>query len=143
MSVISPEAFNTLEAVIQREVKLLKLKNPRSSLNIKAKKLIQTLRDELDIITSVQSLIFENFSSLKELEQQEKERKAQQKVRDEQTQHISGLHKSVVESEESFNQPLHRIKVFNQIKKVLLRMTRSNGMISLSLVQGIIQDLRN
>lgn len=32
VSIISPEAFNTLEAVVQREVKKLKMKNPRDPL---------------------------------------------------------------------------------------------------------------
>jgi hypothetical protein len=35
---------------------------------------------------------------------------------------------------DDFNTPLHRINVFNQMKKILLRMTRSNGEISLCLL---------
>ena len=64
VSVISPEAFNTLEAVVLREVKTLKTKNPRDPLQIKTQTLIKILRDELEIITCVQSLIFDNFISL-------------------------------------------------------------------------------
>ena len=64
VSVISPEAFNTLEAVVLREVKMLKAKNPRDPLQMKTQKLIKILREELEIITCVQSLIFDNFISL-------------------------------------------------------------------------------
>ena len=36
VNVISPEAFNTLEAVVQREVKIRKMKNPRDLLMMKS-----------------------------------------------------------------------------------------------------------
>lgn len=36
VNVISPEAFNTLEAIVQREVKLMRMKNPRDPLEMKA-----------------------------------------------------------------------------------------------------------
>ena len=53
ISVISPEAFNTLEAIVQREVKLLKQKNPRDPLQMKSEILIKILRNELEIITCI------------------------------------------------------------------------------------------
>ena len=43
---------------------------------------------------------------------------------------------------EDFDAPLHRIKVFNILKNILLRMTRSNGLISLGLLNGLLQDIR-
>ena len=36
VNVISPEAFNTLEAVVQREVKIRKMKNPRDLMMMKS-----------------------------------------------------------------------------------------------------------
>jgi hypothetical protein len=46
-------------------------------------------------------------------------------------------------ADEDFNAPLARIQAFNKIKTTLLRMTRSNGYISLGLLEGILRDLRN
>ena len=66
---ISVEAFNTLEAVIQREVKLLKARNPRSLLQMKTQDLLKIMRNELEITTCIQSLIFGKFTSMKELEE--------------------------------------------------------------------------
>lgn len=53
VSIISPEGFNTLEAVVLREVKTLRTKNPRDPLQMKTQTLIKILRDELEIITCV------------------------------------------------------------------------------------------
>jgi len=33
--------------------------------------------------------------------------------------------------------------VFNEIKKILLRLRRTNGMINLTLLEGLIKELRN
>lgn len=110
---------------------------------MKAHDLIKTLRDELEITTCIQSLIYDNFCSLDDQERRAMNRKKEMKLWYEEAQNASGLIKSQVENEENFDSPLHRIKVFNQIKKVLLRMTRVNGMISLRLLDGILQDLRN
>ena len=66
---ISVEAFNTLEAVVQREVKLLKARNPRSLLQMKTQDLLKIMRNELEITTCIQSLIFGKFTSMKELEE--------------------------------------------------------------------------
>lgn len=66
---ISPEAFNTLEAVVQREVKQLKARNPRDPLQMKTQDLLKTLRTELEITTCIQSLIFGKFCSLREFEE--------------------------------------------------------------------------
>ena len=141
IGVISPEAFNTLEAVVQREVKTMKMKNPRDSLQIKSQKLIKILRNELEITTCIQSLIFGKFLSMKEQEQEEKRLKERLKDRDENAAN-SFAAKSYDSVAEDFNAPLHRIKVFNLIKKILLRLARQNGMISLSLLNGLLNDLR-
>ena len=53
VSVISPEAFNTLEAVVQREVKIRKIKNPRDPLMMKSQNLIKILRQEMEIPTCI------------------------------------------------------------------------------------------
>ena len=53
VSVISPEAFNTLEAVVQREVKIRKIKNPRDPLMMKSQNLIKILRQEMEITTFI------------------------------------------------------------------------------------------
>ena len=50
---ISPEAFNTLEAVVQREVKIRKMKNPRDLLMMKSQNLIKILRQEMEITTCI------------------------------------------------------------------------------------------
>lgn len=33
--------------------------------------------------------------------------------------------------------------MFNEIKKILLRLRRTNGMINLTLLEGLIKELRN
>lgn len=53
VNVISPEAFNTLEAVVQREVKIRKMKNPRDLLMMKSQNLIKILRQEMEITTCI------------------------------------------------------------------------------------------
>ena len=53
INVISPEAFNTLEAVVQREVKVRKIKNPRDPLMMKSQNLIKILRQEMEIPTCI------------------------------------------------------------------------------------------
>ena len=53
VNVISPEAFNTLEAVVQREVKVRKIKNPRDPLMMKSQNLIKILRQEMEIPTCI------------------------------------------------------------------------------------------
>jgi len=53
VSAISAEAFNTLEAVVQREVKRLKIQDLREPVNIQAHYLIKTLRTELEITTCI------------------------------------------------------------------------------------------
>lgn len=80
---ISAEAFNTLEAVVQREVKQLKARNPRDPLQMKTQDLLKILRTELEITTCIQSLIFGKFCSLKELEEQQAKQKADFKQQNE------------------------------------------------------------
>ncbi len=53
VNVISPEAFNTLEAVVQREVKVRKIKNARDPLMMKSQNLIKILRQEMEIPTCI------------------------------------------------------------------------------------------
>ena len=62
---ISIEAFNTLEAVVKREMRHPS-DNFQDPLLYKAKKLIKILRYELEISKCIQSLIFGRFSSMKE-----------------------------------------------------------------------------
>lgn len=50
---ISAEAFNTLEALVQREVKKLKARNPRDPLQMKTQDLLKILRNELEITTCI------------------------------------------------------------------------------------------
>jgi hypothetical protein len=61
---ISLEAFNTLEAVVKREMRHLS-ENPKDPLFFRTKKLIQILRNELEVSKCIQSLIFGRFSSMK------------------------------------------------------------------------------
>ncbi len=67
---ISTEAFNTLEAVVHREIKQLKARNSKDLLQMKTQELLRIIRNELEITTCIQSLIFGKFSSLRELEEQ-------------------------------------------------------------------------
>jgi hypothetical protein len=60
------EAFNTLEAVVQREIKQLKSVNPKDPLQVPTERLIKILRTELEIALCIQSLLFGKFLSLKE-----------------------------------------------------------------------------
>lgn len=76
MPTLTPEAFNTLEAVVQREIRYVKLVSQQAKW-ISSQKLIKTLREELEISTCIQSLIFGKFVSLKEAEEQEKNAKLQ------------------------------------------------------------------
>jgi len=61
---ISIEAFNTLEAVVKREMRHPS-DNFQDPMLYKAKKLIKIMRYELEISKCIQSLIFGRFSSMK------------------------------------------------------------------------------
>jgi len=137
---ISPEAFNTLEAVVKREIHRLKDTNFKHLLHMPTRDFIKILREELEIATCIQSLIFGKFLSLKDHEEAEIAHIQKQKYQEIYDQNLSTSRSSF---NLEFDTPLHRIKVFNQIKKILLRMTRQNGMISLTLLDGLLFDLRN
>jgi hypothetical protein len=51
--VISAEAFNTLEVVIQREIQLVKETNFKDSMHMPTRDLIKTIREELEISTCI------------------------------------------------------------------------------------------
>jgi ferredoxin-NADP reductase len=125
---ISLEAFNTLEAVVKREMKHLS-DNSHDPLFCRSTNLIKTLRDELEIAKCIQSLMFGRFSSMKQNTSSAPTKKKQASNRNEFKAFDLGVSASSVH--EDFNSPLHRIKVFNEIKKVLIAMTLQNGMISL------------
>ena len=119
------------------------MRNPRDSLLMKSQLLIKVIRDELEITTCIKSLIFGKFLSMKEQEEEEKNKLYMKKRREENISIKDELNSTQISiNDENFDAPLHRIKVFNQIKKILLRMTRHNGLISLGLLNGLLIDLR-
>ena len=107
---------------------------------MKTQDLLKIMRNELEITTCIQSLIFGKFTSMKELEEMQEKHKLDLQRQNENAANSSFVHSS--DFQNNFSQPLHRIQVFNQIKKILLRMTRQNGKISLGLLDGLMSDLR-
>jgi len=140
ISVISPEAFNTLEAVVLRELQFRHNTSKSDPNSVKAKKLIKIIRNELEISKCFQSLIFGRFTSLKEELKRDCTNEEEKRNNDETRAFSWGS--SIYDEQDDFCKPLHRIKVFNEIKKVLQRMKNLRGLISLPLLSGLINELR-
>lgn len=91
------------------------------------------IRKELEIVTCIRYLIFGKFLS------QNDQKSNLDKNADKRHKDIgSDLSLSI----DDFDKPLYRIKIYNLIKKIVLRMQRADKTIDLQHLSHLIQDIR-
>jgi len=133
IDIVSNEAFKTLEHTVKALILNIKQKDSRAPLTIKGTDFVKTVREELEISTAIQYLVFGRFLSMEAKQKEDTEDRERRKAMGEDVE---------VDSLVDYSSPLHRIQVFNLIKKIILRSCKSTGEVNLKLFDGLITEIR-